>query len=331
MVLAPVAAEVPPDGTKPAPCTVPPGVVDTRPNPKGVPTRVSFGFYVIDIRAINDVEQSFTADIFLSLRWKDPRLVPLAHCKFRLAEVWNPPLVFLNLTDMAKQDEDIVVIRSDGTVVYRQRFVGDVSSPVDLRDFPFDRQVLPFTFLIRRYTPEEVVFAGGERAEGQAETFSIPGWSIGPLASRVGTFYFAQQDRSFSRIDFELVATRHAGFYVWNMIIPMMIFIFMSWGVFWLDPIHLGTQIGLSATVMVILVVFQLNLRAILPRVAYLTRVDRFVLGSLVLVFLALAEAITSGVLAARGKEALARRLDRWARFIFPAAFVVLLALAFWG
>ncbi|MFQ5541646.1 MAG: hypothetical protein ACE5E2_02360, partial [Candidatus Binatia bacterium] len=63
----------------------------------------------------------------------------------------------------------------------------------------------------------------------------------------------------------------------------------------------------------------------------YLTRVDRFVLGSLVLVFLALAEAITSGVLAARGKEALARRLDRWARFIFPAAFVVVLVLALWG
>jgi hypothetical protein len=140
LMVAPVAAAVPPDRTKPAPCTVPPGIVDTRPNPKGVPTRVSFTLYVIDIGAINDVEQSFTADIILGLRWKDPRLVPLAHCKFRLAGVWNPPLVFLNLTDMAKQYKDIVVIGSDGTVDYVQRFVGDVSSPVDLRDFPFDRR-----------------------------------------------------------------------------------------------------------------------------------------------------------------------------------------------
>jgi len=80
---------------------------------------------------------------------------------------------------------------------------------------------------------------------------------------------------------------------------------------------------------MVILVIFQLNLGTILPRVSYLTRVDYFVLGSLILVFLALVEAVTSGVIAARGKEALARKLDRWSRWFFPASFLMLVALAF--
>jgi hypothetical protein len=105
----------------------------------------------------------------------------------------------------------------------------------------------------------------------------------------------------------------------------------MSWAVFWLDPVHLGTQVGLSATTMVILVIFQLNLGAVLPRVSYLTRVDYFTLGSLILVFLALVEAVTSGTIAAKGKHALAQRLDRWSRVVFPTSFVLLLIIAFWA
>ncbi len=110
-----------------------------------------------------------------------------------------------------------------------------------------------------------------------------------------------------------------------------MLFIFMSWTVFWLDPEHLATQVGLAATTMVILVVFQLNIGAVLPRVSYLTRMDYFVLGSSFLVFLALIEAVTSGTIAAQGKHVLAKKLDRWSRVVFPTSFILLLIFAFWA
>ncbi|MBW8065789.1 MAG: hypothetical protein FVQ04_07925, partial [Nitrospira sp.] len=185
-----------------------------------------------------------------------------------------------------------------------------------------------FTLVTVEYGPEEVLLVDNKGVTGRQDTFSIAEWSIGPGATRVGTWYFAPQDRNFSRFDYEFEATRRSGFYVWKVIVPLMLFIFMSWAVFWLDPVHLGTQIGLSATVMVILVIFQLNLGTILPRVSYLTRVDYFVLGSLILVFLALVEAVMSGVIAARGKEALARKLDRRSRWAFPASFLMLIAFA---
>lgn len=108
------------------------------------------------------------------------------------------------------------------------------------------------------------------------------------------------------------------------------IYLYVLDGFFWLNPNYLGTQIALSATVMVILVVFQLNLVTVLPRDSYLTRVDRFVLGSLFLVFMPLLEAVTSGTLSAQGKQALAERLDRWASGVFPIIFVGLVVVAFW-
>ncbi len=141
--------------------------------------------------------------------------------------------------------------------------------------------------------------------------------------------YFSPQDRNFSSFSYEFEATRESGFYVWKVIVPLTLFIFMSWSVFWLDPIHLGAQLGLSATTMVILVIFQLTLGNLLPRVSYLTRVDYFVLGSLVLVFLALVEAVASGTIAARGNHARAQRLDRWSRWVFPTLFLGLLVFAF--
>ncbi|MFQ5960725.1 MAG: hypothetical protein ACE5MG_04965 [Candidatus Methylomirabilales bacterium] len=331
MMVVPVAAESPPEGTQTAPCTVPPRIADTRPDPEGVPTRVSVGLYVLDIAEINDVKQSFTTRFAVRVRWKDPRLAALAHCKLRLDEVWNPRLRFRNPGDLETVFADIVEIDPHGTVTYTQGGRGTLTVPLNLREFPFDRHVLPFTMITLEYGPEEVLLVVNERITGRAKTFSIPDWSIGPGATRVGTFYFAPQDRNWSRFDYEFAARRHAGFYIWKVIVPLMIFIFISWIVFWLDPANLGAQLGLSATVMVILVIFQLNLGIVLPRVSYLTRLDYFVLGSLVLVSLALVEAGTSGILAARGTHALAQRLDRWSRCIFPAAFFVLLAFALWA
>ncbi len=330
MMVVPVAAEVPPAATSIAPCEVPPRIADTRPDPEGVPTRVSVGLYVLDIADINDVKQSFTARIAVRVQWKDPRLAALAHCKLRLEEVWNPRMRFLNPGALEKTRENIVEIDPQGTVTSTQGFRGTLTVPLNLREFPFDTHVLPFTMITLEYGPEEVLLVVNERITGRANTFSIPAWAIGPGTTRLGTFYFAPQDRNWSRFDYEFVARRHSGFYVRTVMFPLMLFIFMSWAVFWLDPIHLGTQIGLSATVMVILVIFQLNLGTFLPRVAYSTRIDLFVLGSQILVFLALVEAVTSGVLAGRGKEVFARRIDWWARWVFPAAFAVVLVLGFW-
>ena len=56
---------------------------------------------------------------------------------------------------------------------------------------------------------------------------------------------------------------------------------------------------------------------------------DLFVYTSLTFVFLAFLEAITSGRIAAQGKEQLALRIDLVSRFLFPLAFLGVI-LWFW-
>ncbi len=157
MVVPVAAAEVPPGATTTAPCTVPPRIADTRPDPDGVPTRVSVGLYVLDIADINDVEQSFTARFGLRVQWRDPRLAGLAHCKIPLDEVWNPRVRFLNRGKLVRTRKDLVVIGPQGAVTYTQGGEGTLSVLLSLRDFPFDHHVLPFTMIAVEYGPEEVL------------------------------------------------------------------------------------------------------------------------------------------------------------------------------
>ena len=68
--------------------------------------------------------------------------------------------------------------------------------------------------------------------------------------------------------------------------------------VFWIDPKQIAPQIGLAATSMLTLIAFQFAFIGLLPRISYLTRADRFILSSSVLVFIALVEAVTASTLA---------------------------------
>ncbi len=50
------------------------GLTTTRPPPRDVPTPVSIGLYVYDVAKIDDVDQTFEADIFYTAKWRDERL-----------------------------------------------------------------------------------------------------------------------------------------------------------------------------------------------------------------------------------------------------------------
>lgn len=332
MVVRVAAAEDPPEVTSTAPCAVPPRIANTRPDPEGVPTRVSVGLYVIDIARIEDVGQTFRVDFALVLGWKDPRLGRgngISDCTLSLGEVWNPATIVLNKRELVRDLDDIVRIDSQGNVRYAQRFSGNLSSPFNVKNFPLDRQVLPITIVSVRYGPDEVLFTVNEDVTGRADTFSIADWSIGPGTPRSSSVYTAAGTRDLSRFDYEFRAERLLGFYVWTVILPLALIVFMSWTVFWIDPAQLIPQVSISATSVLTVFAFQFTLADLLPRVPYVTRMDGFVAGSLISVFLALVEAVASCTLAGRGNRSLADRLDRWSRVVFPASFLVLAAFAF--
>lgn len=108
---------------------------------------------------------------------------------------------------------------------------------------------------------------------------------------------------------------------------PLCLIVAMSWCVFWINPAQYGPQIGLSATSMLTLIAFIFATTNMVPRLGYLTLLDRFIVGSTILVFLALFESLVAVYLVSIEKEALALRIDKVSRLIFPLAFGAIIVI----
>jgi hypothetical protein len=105
--------------------------------------------------------------------------------------------------------------------------------------------------------------------------------------------------------------------------------VFMSWAVFWIDLTQAGSRISIASSAVLTIIFFQFFLGRVVPRAQYFTRVDYFSLGSMLLVFLALAAAVADNTMNSSGRELLARKIQWWSRLLFPASFVALIVIAF--
>ena len=315
-------------------CEVPLEWAMTRPDPEGSPTTVRVGVYLIDLHSIDDSAQSFEADIFMSVTWADPRLVAgdtvasLAGCRPDLDAVWNPRLIFVNERDVRRRLDERVTVHTDGTVEYVQRLQGEFTTAFHLRVFPFDEHERSRDSVSRGYSPQQIEFVP-EAQGGRIAELTITDWDIGPGSAVVEPRYIEPRDWHIAAISFRSPARRKIGFYLMKTFLPLTLIVCMSWAVFWIKPGLLPPQIGVATSAILTLIAFQFSLGYMLPRLSYLTRADRFLIGSTLLVFLAFGEALWTSYLATRDLEERALRIDRLSRMVFPASFLIVILVSF--
>ena len=319
------------------PCFIPPMLTRNPPETNGQPVQVKIGILLIDVVEIDDVTESFTADLKVRVRWKDPRLSAAAlghsleHCKFPIDDVWNPDIQPINQRGTVHKGKLQSVIASDGTVSVVTRVYTILSNPLDMHDFPFDTQHLRIQFASMKYNPNEVTFITDEAKTGRMKGLSIPGWRIINSFSDDTVPPLHGAVRSHPRFDHLIVIERQSSYYVWKFIVPLCFIVLMASGVFWLNPAGVQTQVGVGTASVFTLIAFILGLRTVLPRVPYLTRMDFLVFSATVLVFLALLEVIITSRYAQKGHTQLAQTIDRYARWMYPLAFLVLLVFSLKG
>ncbi len=310
-------------------CTVPTVLTKTRPDPDGPPTVVNVGVVVMDIIDIIDTAQLFTTDFFVAVSWHDPRLsaealgYSLEDCAVRKSDIWHPFVDLVNQRDLKSHYQDLLDVDARGNVRVVQRYSGTMVAPLQLHDFPFDRQVLKFSLIALRFEPDEVDLVLDEQFTTVRENLSLAGWDVEGTETTEEVEVLVNGRIKRPRLGFSVIVSRDTTYYIWNVFVPLLLIVFMAWTVFWINPEHFGPQVGLSTAATFTLIAFLLSLRQMVPRVGYLTRSDRLVLFCAVLVFSALGEAVLTSHLFKNGKEDLALRIDRWARFVYPILFIV--------
>jgi hypothetical protein len=299
--------------------------------PPTVKRPVYVAVYVVDISRVLELEQAIMADFLVIARWERPDLADPSAPELRtlsIEEVDSPRLVVINSRKLRQKLEPIAEVTRTGTVLFRQRYQGTLSTPMDLKNFPMDRQffkieVGTLDHKARRLVPDE-------RRSGAMHEFTVAGWEVEEAPMLAADQLAPDGVSAFSTVTAVYAAQRHSVFFAWKLFIPLGLIVLMAYTVFWLDPTVLSTQIGISTSTVFTLIAYNFALSSILPQVSYLTRADFYLIGCMLLVFGGLGEAVVTGILAGdEARVALARRIDVIARFVYPALFAVIVFIAF--
>jgi hypothetical protein len=309
-----------------------PAVID-RPRAQDGSTQVSIGIWVADITSIDSAQQSFTAEMALVLRWKDPRLAHTGNgvVRYPLEQVWHPRIAVVNETNsVSRKFPDLVEVEPDGRVTYRQRYAGAFSQPLRLRSFPFDRQTFRLQFVAVRYRANEVQFVpdqdwidnGLKQAGGIATSITLPDWTIENWNTKSLSYALAP-GFEYSGYAFEFTAARDVQHYILKVILPLVLIVIMSWSGFWIDPVNANSQISIAVTSMLTLIAYRYAVDTQVPRLPYMTRIDLFFLVSTLLVFFSLIEVLVTTILDNNQQTERAKKIDRYCRVMFPAIFAI--------
>ena len=196
-----------------------------------------------DISNIDSAQQNFTAEVAVVLRWKDSRLAHTGKgiVRYPLEQIWHPRVSIVNETEsVSRKLPESVEVESDGTVTYRQRYVGAFTQPLRLRSYPFDRQIFRVQLVAVRYQSNEVMFVTGsgldsetglKGAGGISPSVTLPDWTIEKWELKPIVYALAPRHQ-YSGYAFEFTASRNVQHYLLKVILPLVLIVMMLVGPF---------------------------------------------------------------------------------------------------
>ena len=306
----------------------------TPPNPEG-PTLVDLGLFIVDITRINEVDNTFRIQGYIDLVWCDPRLAFDAEATstgerlfiehaaaLELDRIWWPDLEFANQTEPRKNENRALVIRSDGTVDYEELFVAVLKSPFDLREFPFDRQLLEVEIESFIWTDEVLRFHEETGKIGFSDTLEMPEWKIRSVESSVGSRKEVRDRAPFSEFLLRIEVARKPGYYIWKLVLPLVLLVCVSWIVFWLTDWLVNGRLGMAFRGVLIVVAYQFVISGSLPKVSYLTLMDSFLMFSFFMMVLTILQNTVISHYYLKERQEFAHRIDVASRWVFPIVYV---------
>lgn len=307
-------------------CVIPDLRTNERPGDPNTATPITVSIQVLDLLGVDDVNQQLEIDFFARLTWEDPRLASLDGCRVNITEVWFPEIRILNsssLREAFKNARNEVAIGESGQVTYVQRFTGFVSSYHNLLDFPFDHHELEINFGAVRSPEKDLVFIPDSTETWLNDRLNIEGWEINRVWLETGSIFLRQSGHTLSEVTLKIEAKRMVDYFVYRVLLLLAFVVGMSWVVFWVPPSRFEFQIGIGATSMLTAIAFNIAIAGQLPRLGYLTTLDKMVIWATLLIFLSIIEALVAGRMVLSGREPLALKIDLASRFIFPALLII--------
>lgn len=277
--------------------------------------------------SVNEVDMDFTVSIMLHLNWNDARFIPwtsgyddtfvLEFDSKRLDNIWTPDLFFPNeksaFIHKVFMPNKMLRVYTNGKITYTVRLSLTLSCPMDLRNYPFDKQVCRIEMESFSYNEDNIIleWVGTDRPDLANMTQMPEGAVPVEISDNIEMNQFRVVEKrtlktlnerrgagnhSLLQAEFHLV--RDIGYYLVQMYIPSMLIVMLSWISFWLNVNAVPGRISLGVLTVLTMTQQSSTVNATLPRVSYTKAIDIWMSMCLVFVFAALIEFAVANVLA---------------------------------
>ena len=277
------------------------------------PIIVKADLLIEDIHQINGKDLDFESSFTLWLHWKDERVAnvlkkldlftdkgkPIYLCDYspdkvigENRKIFDPVVEFFNRKEKPNFQHglhDWIEIFTDGTVQSRLRDKAKFKANFDFRRFPFDSQILSYelwsefpSFMVEIIPDDpgmseykETLYAFGDQEDG----IIIPGWELKNVKYE-NYSYIENDGYPYTGFLLHLEVKRMSAYYLFKIILPIMFILVISWSVFWVRGSQLEAKVNVTIVCLLSLIAYNFIIDEDLPKLAYLTFLDSFILLS---------------------------------------------------
>ena len=260
---------------------------------------------------------------------------------FYLYESWRPAPSFVPQTEIVNEIErksvqfDNTELR-DGQCTRSRRIHSTLRAAFNLRTFPFDQQSLVLElsdaeFPSRQVRYDEQATAGLD----DAATRQLAAWKVLPglrYEHSTRAFRWDPGAPDYDYATFSVTVRRHISFHLSRYFLPLLLIVIVSFGVFWINPEDLSSEVQVAVTCLLAAVALQLWLRAKQnsPMSTTSPSRDRAFAASYRLRSRSRSSRSSTRTTSLRAgkKDRALKRSNRWSRVAFPAGLVLALTAA---
>ncbi|KAK0078701.1 hypothetical protein PV325_002183 [Microctonus aethiopoides] len=238
---------------------------------------------------VSELDMDYSMDCYFRQYWRDSRLSFLGPIKSlslsikMLERIWRPDTYFYNgkqsYVHTITVPNKLLRISQDGDILYSMRLTIKAKCPMELRNFPMDRQSCPLILGSYAYTTKHLVY---EWQEGSSVNF-IHGMTLSQfdlMSSPYRNLTFIRREGEFSVLQVSFNLQRNTGYFLIQVYVPCVLIVVLSWVSFWIHREATSDRVGLGITTVLTLSTISLDSRTDLPKVRYATALDWFLLMS---------------------------------------------------
>lgn len=314
------------------------------------PLEMQVSFFINKMYNINSVNETYQVDGYLEFVWMDERIRnledepltrPVIYENDRARDmikekIWVPAFELMNVQGSRDIANLSIELHPSGKVVYDERFVATFSTEMNFRAFPFDKQIFnvilePFAYDMRYVVfTDPKIFPELDESQDLLDT-----WIIDRIEPRLTTEVYDNPEDpnnpelTYSKVVFEVEASRMTGYYLWQVLFPLFIIIMASFVIFWINDF--GTQLGVGFTLMLTVVAFNFYSASILPQLPYQTFIETIIIIGYVFIFMGILAVIVNSRLYGKTEKSQNSPLLCTLRYLFPLLFIIAILLSFWG